>query len=333
MTSVATPSDSNRRRYRLRFRKADDLRLVSHHDLMHCVERLLRRAELPVAQTQGFHPQPKMTFALSLALGVVGCREVLEVELTENLPADEVFARMQQHAPPGMTFLDIRVIEGKSSLLVRRAFYRLSLPSPLGGEGLGVRGRPHAEVSSFAKTETEENEEPRTENREVGIGGDASRQREAPTPHPLPSPPRREGRSSSQILDAIDRFLAQTEAWVVRQRPNPRRVNVRPYVESLTYADGVLAAALWITPTGAARPEEVFAQLGLAPLLDEGAVIERNDLELLDELPEAERTMPVIVGAVSEEIPGNDRGAAGRRPDPSSAHPTPLLSNPLSFDT
>jgi hypothetical protein len=312
MTSAATPSDANRWRYRLRFRKADDLRLVSHHDLMHCVERLLRRAELPIAYSQGFHPQPKFAFALSLALGVVGSREVLELELTENLSADDVMARMQKHAPPGMTFLSVRTIEGKSSLLVRRAFYRFLLPSPLWGEEPGVKGQPRAETSDSP-----------AEDQTTSVSTNRD---------PLSSA-QNEGRSPLNIDDAIAEFLAKTEAWVIRERPNRRRLNVRPFVESLSHSDGVLNAALWITPTGAARPEEVFSQLGLAPLIEDGAVIERSDLELLDELPEAERTMPAIVGAVSEEIPGDDRGRAARKADSASAMPTPLLSNPLSFDT
>src|SRR3954468_2552175 len=84
----AAPPALTRHRYRLRFQKAGDLRLVSHHDLMHVLERLMRRAEIPFAQTQGFHPQPKMTFALSLALGVVGRAEVLELELTRPLDVE-----------------------------------------------------------------------------------------------------------------------------------------------------------------------------------------------------------------------------------------------------
>src|SRR5262245_23223390 len=78
-----------RPKYRIRFRKGGDLRLVSHHDLMHCVERMLRRAGLPFHTTQGFNPKPRMAFALSLGLGIVGCQEVLELELDAPLPADE----------------------------------------------------------------------------------------------------------------------------------------------------------------------------------------------------------------------------------------------------
>src|SRR5207253_3923437 len=87
---------------RFRFRKSADLRLLSHHDLMRTFERLLRRAEMPVRQTRGFHPKPRLVFALSLPLGVVGCEEVGELELDEPLAPEEVHARLARHAPPGL---------------------------------------------------------------------------------------------------------------------------------------------------------------------------------------------------------------------------------------
>ena len=75
-----------RDKMRFRFRKDGALRLLSHHDLMRCFERMLRRAALPVRQSQGFHPKPRLIFALSLPLGVIGCEEVAELELEEVLP-------------------------------------------------------------------------------------------------------------------------------------------------------------------------------------------------------------------------------------------------------
>jgi radical SAM-linked protein len=83
-----------RHKVRIRFQKAGDLRWVSHHDLMRCFERMLRRAALPFASTEGFNPHPRLVFALSLALGVVGREEVAELELTEELPPDEVRQRL-----------------------------------------------------------------------------------------------------------------------------------------------------------------------------------------------------------------------------------------------
>src|SRR3954447_11198402 len=91
---------------RLRFAKRGDLRLVSHHDLLRCLERLLRRAEIPVAQSQGFNPRPKVVFTLALALGIEGQREVLELDLAEPMAAPEVLGRLRASAPPGLVFLE-----------------------------------------------------------------------------------------------------------------------------------------------------------------------------------------------------------------------------------
>src|SRR5262245_7836018 len=93
---------------RLRFRKGGDLRLVSHRDLMKCFERALRRAALPVHVTQGFHPMPRMVFALSLGLGIVGLEEVLELEFTRPQEPEDVRRRLQAQMPPGLEFLSAR---------------------------------------------------------------------------------------------------------------------------------------------------------------------------------------------------------------------------------
>src|SRR5436189_3482163 len=97
-----------RDKLRIRFRKGGDLRLVSHHDLMRCFERMLRRAALPFHSTEGFNPKPRMAFALSLALGVEGHEEVLELELDEELPLEEIQARLSNEAPAGLEILTLR---------------------------------------------------------------------------------------------------------------------------------------------------------------------------------------------------------------------------------
>ncbi len=91
---------------RLRFAKRGDLRLVSHHDLMRCLERMARRAELPLAQSQGFNPRPKIAFALALALGIEGHHEVVEMELADPLEPAEVLRRLAAVSPPGLDWLD-----------------------------------------------------------------------------------------------------------------------------------------------------------------------------------------------------------------------------------
>jgi radical SAM-linked protein len=93
---------------RLRFAKRGDLRLVSHHDLLRCLERMLRRAQIPVASSQGFNPRPKITFALALGLGIEGCREVVDLELAEPLEPCELLLRLRSVAPAGFEWIDAR---------------------------------------------------------------------------------------------------------------------------------------------------------------------------------------------------------------------------------
>lgn len=114
---------------RIRFRKDGDLRLVSHHDLMRSLERMLRRACLPFRSSEGFHPQPRMVFALSLPLGLAGLNEVVEIEWNEPVEAQDALARLNQQAPNGLSFLNARRIELKQSARPRRAIYRLAVPA------------------------------------------------------------------------------------------------------------------------------------------------------------------------------------------------------------
>jgi radical SAM-linked protein len=114
---------------RIRFRKGGDLRLVSHHDLMRCFERMLRRAALPFRSTSGFHPKPRLVFALSLPLGVVGCHEVAELELEQAIEPLEIHARLARQAPDGLEILEVRRVDPKAGAHVRRATYRIALPA------------------------------------------------------------------------------------------------------------------------------------------------------------------------------------------------------------
>ncbi len=72
-----------RLRVRIRFSKQGDLRLIGHRDLMRCLERVFRRAQLALGFSQGFHPKPRMTFPSALAVGIEGLDEVMEVELAD----------------------------------------------------------------------------------------------------------------------------------------------------------------------------------------------------------------------------------------------------------
>src|SRR5437016_13121789 len=104
-----------RAKVRIRFRKTGDLRLISHHDLMRCFERMLRRAGLPFHSTEGFNPKPRLVFAMPLPLGVVGLQEAADLELDEAMAPDEIRERLAREAPAGLEILTVCRIDARAT--------------------------------------------------------------------------------------------------------------------------------------------------------------------------------------------------------------------------
>ena|SRR5438445_1563948 len=118
-----------RAKVRIRFRKNGDLRLIGHHDLMRCFERMLRRAALPFHSTEGFNPKPRLVFALPLPLGIIGCDEVADLELDASVAPEEIRERLARQAPAGLEILAADSIDHRTKAHARLACYRVSVPS------------------------------------------------------------------------------------------------------------------------------------------------------------------------------------------------------------
>ncbi len=116
---------------RFEFRKVGELRYLSHLELMRALRRALRRAGVPLAYTQGFNPQPKVSVAQALAVGVEGLRELGEVELTLRMEPADLLARWNAQLPPELKILRTweAPLTGPSlSAGVRGAAYQIRLP-------------------------------------------------------------------------------------------------------------------------------------------------------------------------------------------------------------
>jgi len=94
-------------RYRIIFTRDRTVRFVGHLDLAKTWERVLRRADLPVAFSQGFHPLPKITFASALPVGCTSEAEVMDVVLTEPIAPSDMAARLAPALPAGIAIASI----------------------------------------------------------------------------------------------------------------------------------------------------------------------------------------------------------------------------------
>ena len=129
-------------RVRITFSKQGPLRFIGHLDLHRLWERAMRRAGLPIAYSQGFHPQPKISLAAALPLGFSSRGEVLDVRLNEELTVTDISTRLQESLPPDIKIIDVQSVDERLPALqtqVLSAAYNVHLTEAFDGSELTRR--------------------------------------------------------------------------------------------------------------------------------------------------------------------------------------------------
>jgi radical SAM-linked protein len=120
-----------RQRVRIQFSKKGNLRFIGHRDLLRALERLFRRARIPLAMSRGFHPKVRMSFPSALALGVAGESEVMEVELHEPMDSATLLSRLNEHTIEGLHFHAARLLrEGEKKARLIGSVFEIDIPQP-----------------------------------------------------------------------------------------------------------------------------------------------------------------------------------------------------------
>ena len=97
-------------RVRLIYTKGESLKYTGHLDLHRVWERSIRRAGLPLAYSQGFHPQPRIQQACPLPLGFTSVSEMTDLWLTEDLPLDLIQNSLLPAIHPGIEVNRINLV-------------------------------------------------------------------------------------------------------------------------------------------------------------------------------------------------------------------------------
>ncbi len=129
-------------RVRITFSKTGALRYIGHLDLNTIWERGTRRAGLPLAYSQGFHPQPKIHIASALPLGFSSRCEVLDMRLNEELDLAALPARLQAAMPTGIGILKVESADERAPAVqtqVLSAEYEVTLTEAVDGSELKRR--------------------------------------------------------------------------------------------------------------------------------------------------------------------------------------------------
>ena len=98
---------------RIRFAKYGALKFIGHLDVMRYFQKAIRRADLPIAYSEGFSPHQIMSFAAPLSVGHTSEGEYLDIEVTSQITAfsgdkEILKEKLQAVMVEGISILDVQ---------------------------------------------------------------------------------------------------------------------------------------------------------------------------------------------------------------------------------
>jgi radical SAM-linked protein len=93
-------------RLRIRFSRGEEIKYISHLDLMRLWQRALNRAGIALAYSEGFNPHPRLSLAAPLALGVTSEAELMDIYLSKWVSPHVFIESVGRQLPQGIRISD-----------------------------------------------------------------------------------------------------------------------------------------------------------------------------------------------------------------------------------
>ncbi|MCX8064379.1 MAG: TIGR03960 family B12-binding radical SAM protein [Candidatus Hydrogenedentes bacterium] len=104
-----------------KIKKIKMARFLSHLELYNAWIRILRRANLPLAYSKGFHAHPKISFAYPAPVGEILLEEFIDLWLAEeSIPYESYKEKVKKELPDGFVLDDIGLIPKDSPSIMQR---------------------------------------------------------------------------------------------------------------------------------------------------------------------------------------------------------------------
>lgn len=92
-------------RYLTKFTKEENIKFISHLDVLKTIQKNIRRAGLPVEFSQGFNPHMNTSIAQPLSVGVYSSGEYMDMILTTEIDEQEIIDKLNSTAPSGIKYI------------------------------------------------------------------------------------------------------------------------------------------------------------------------------------------------------------------------------------
>ena len=121
-------------RLRVNFSRGEEVKFLSHLDLMRLWERALRRAGLTLAYSEGFSPHPRISIAAPLSVGVTSEAELMDILLNQWISPEAFTSMITKQLPPGIAIRKVTAVglnEPSLQSRVRFAEYKVGLETQM----------------------------------------------------------------------------------------------------------------------------------------------------------------------------------------------------------
>ncbi|HWQ75049.1 MAG TPA: TIGR03936 family radical SAM-associated protein [Syntrophomonas sp.] len=105
-------------RLRVEYCVGPELKFLANLDMMHLMERALRRAEIPYRLSEGFNPHIRLSMGTVLPVGIWGKREYFDLDMA-GMDLEEFMYNMNAVLPPAMNITNCRRIEDHAPALMK----------------------------------------------------------------------------------------------------------------------------------------------------------------------------------------------------------------------
>ena len=113
------PADPNidtfYKKIKVSFSKLDEAKYFGHLELVKIITRAIRRAQIPVKFSEGFHPKPVISFEDPLPIGLESLNENFYVSVNGNIQPQTIIDGLNQHVPEGLRIIDCQLAPIKAS--------------------------------------------------------------------------------------------------------------------------------------------------------------------------------------------------------------------------
>jgi radical SAM-linked protein len=101
------------RQFLITFSKTGPIRFLGHLEMANVFVRALRRADVRLKYSEGFHPQPKLSFQDALPVGMESLEEFLLVTVTSETTPNRIIRQLNAQLPDGLLVTGCRPIASK----------------------------------------------------------------------------------------------------------------------------------------------------------------------------------------------------------------------------